>query len=245
MWRYSTGRPRRLRTVFRRWPGIPVVSVHGDVGTEVERNAHPGTRDTRRVDRGRGGGIAPHSQLSRVRQSLPHDTRPGSAPCQLKLRLYAACVCSTLTHGSEAWTLTPSAMKALNGFTSRQLHRITGRPYRDEATHPAYDLLAAIRLRRHRWLGHILRMPPERLLHRAVRALGQRGGPPYHGRHTAHGPALPERHLSDSMGTRWPITSSPAGKPLGGDTLRIIIDIGDRRCEEVGTITKSSANRLV
>ena len=103
----------------------------------------------------------------------------GELPRQLKLRLYAACVCSTLTHGSEAWTLTPSAMKALNGFNSRQLHRITGRPYRDEATHPSYDLLAAIRLRRHRWLGHILRMPPERLLHRAVRALGQRGGPPY------------------------------------------------------------------
>ena len=112
-------------------------------------------------------------------RTLGHIWSDNRLPRQLKLRLYAACVCSTLTHGSEAWTLTPSAMKALNGFNSRQLHRITGRPYRDEATHPSYDLLAAIRLRRHRWLGHILRMPPERLLHRAVRALGQRGGPPY------------------------------------------------------------------
>ena len=34
----------------------------------------------------------------------------------LKLRLYAASVCSTLTHGSEAWMLT------LNGFSSRQIH---------------------------------------------------------------------------------------------------------------------------
>ena len=112
-------------------------------------------------------------------RTLSHIWSDNRLPRQLKLRLYAACVCSTLTHRSEAWTLTPSAMKALNGFNSRQLHRITGRPYRDEATHPSYDLLAAIRLRRHRWLGHILRMPPERLLHRAVRALGQRGGPPY------------------------------------------------------------------
>ena len=111
-------------------------------------------------------------------RTLSHIWSDNRLPRQLKLRLYAACVCSTLMHGSEVWTLTPSAMKALNGFNSRQLHRITGRPYRDEATHPSYDLLAAIRLRRHRWLGHILRMPPERLLHRAVRALGQRGGPP-------------------------------------------------------------------
>ena len=31
----------------------------------------------------------------------------------------------------------------------------------------------------HHWLGHILRMPADRLVHRAVSALGQRDGPPY------------------------------------------------------------------
>ena len=54
-------------------------------------------------------------------------------------------------------------------------------------------------------------------------------GQPAHGRHTAHGPALPARQWTDSMGTRWPITSSPTGKPLGGDTLRIIIIWRDTR----------------
>ena len=58
----------------------------------------------------------------------------------LKLRLYAASVCSTLTHGSEAWMLMPRALATLNGFNSRQLHRITGRSYREEATKPSYDL---------------------------------------------------------------------------------------------------------
>ena len=57
-------------------------------------------------------------------------------PRSFKLRLYAASVCSTLTHGSEAWILTPRALAMLNGFNSRQLHRITGRSYRDEATTP-------------------------------------------------------------------------------------------------------------
>ena len=267
MWRYSTGRPRRLRTVFRRWPGDPgcqrpwrcrhrsrkgctsgnerhspcrqrqrwrhcasltaVPSAtepsprHAAWQCTVHDGAAPDSRLLRDADRAvklakRKASAAlmqpvilEGEPLEMVYQfdylgcrfssdcddtadmshrmaiagersrTLSHIWSDNRLPCQLKLRLYAACVCSTLTHGSEAWTLTPCAMKALNGFNSRKLHRITGRPYRDEATHPSYDLLAAIRLRRHRWLGHILRMPPERLLHRAVRALGQRGGPPY------------------------------------------------------------------
>ena len=56
---------------------------------------------------------------------------------------------------------------------------ITGRSYRVEATKPSYDLLTAVRTRRHHWLGHILRMPADRLVRRAVLALGQRAGPPY------------------------------------------------------------------
>ena len=109
-------------------------------------------------------------ERSRSLDYLWHDNR---LPRSLKLRLYAASVCSTLTHGSEAWMLTPRALAMLNGFNSRQLHRITGRSYRDEATTPSYDLLKAVRTRRHQWLGHILRMPSDRLLRRAVLALGQ------------------------------------------------------------------------
>ena len=115
-------------------------------------------------------------ERSRRLDYLWHDNR---LPRSLKLRLYAASVCSTLTHGSEAWILTPRALATLNGFNSRQLHRITGRSYREEATTPSYDLLTAVRTRRHQWLGHILRMPANRLVRRAVLALGQRAGPPY------------------------------------------------------------------
>ena len=41
----------------------------------------------------------------------------------------------------------------------RCLHIITGQDYRVTATAPEYDLLLAIRQRRLRYLGHILRMP--------------------------------------------------------------------------------------
>ena len=117
-------------------------------------------------------------ERSRSLDYLWHDNR---LPRSFKLRLCAASVCSTLTHGSEAWMLTPRALAMLNGFkfNSRQLHRITARSYRDEATTPSYDLLKAVRTRRHQWLGHILRIPSDRLLRRAVLALGQQTGPPY------------------------------------------------------------------
>ena len=112
-------------------------------------------------------------------RGLDHLWRDNSLPLSLKLRLYAASVCSTLTHGSEAWTLTPRALATLNDFISRQLHRITGRSYRDEATKPSYDLLKAVRTRSHHWRGHILRMTADRLLRHAVLALGQQAGSPY------------------------------------------------------------------
>ena len=112
-------------------------------------------------------------------RSIDYLWRDNRLLLSLKLRLYAASICSTLAHGSEAWMLTPRALATLTGFNSRQLHRITGRSYQEEATTPSYDLLRAVRTRRHHWLGHILRMPAERIVRHAVLALGQRDGPPY------------------------------------------------------------------
>ena len=59
----------------------------------------------------------------------------------------------------------------VNGFNSRCLHIITGQDYRVTATAPEYDLLLAIRQRRRRYLGHILRMPESRVVQRALVAL--------------------------------------------------------------------------
>ncbi len=94
----------------------------------------------------------------------------------------AAPLCSECLLDSDAWQRgvdAPRALATLNGFNSRQLHRITGRSYREEATKPSYDLLTAVRTRRHQWLGHILRMPADRLVRHAVLAVGQQTGPAY------------------------------------------------------------------
>ena len=88
-----------------------------------------------------------------------------------KLRLYRVCVCSSLTHCCEACTLNRAVTRSINGFNSRCLHVLTGEHYRETAIAPAYDLVLAVRRRRLRCLGHVLRMPAERMVRRALMAL--------------------------------------------------------------------------
>ena len=122
--------------------------------------------------------------------------------------------------------LMPRALATLNGFNSRQLHRITGRSYRDEGTKPSYDLLKAVRTRRHHWPGHILRMPAG-LVHREVLTLGQRAGPQYQSGSLLIDTPLPPPRISPAsrrpprMGMRWPIPLLSTGKPLRGETPHI------------------------
>ena len=84
---------------------------------------------------------------------------------------YRVCVCSSLTHCCEAWTLNRAVTRTINGFNSRCLHVLTGEQYRETAIAPAYDLVLAVRRRRLRYLGHVLRMPAERMVRRALLAL--------------------------------------------------------------------------
>ena len=94
---------------------------------------------------------------------------------ETKLRLYKLSVCSTLPHCCTAWALTRKVTRMINGFNSRCLHVITGQDYRDTATTPVYDLVLAVRQRRMRYLGHVLRMPPDRIVRRALVALVKGG----------------------------------------------------------------------
>ena len=61
------------------------------------------------------------------------------------------------------------------GYTYIHTYIITGQDYRVTATAPEYDLLLAIRQRRLRYLGHILRMPESRVVRRALVALAKGG----------------------------------------------------------------------
>ena len=94
---------------------------------------------------------------------------------ETKLRLYRLSVCSSLTHCCTAWALTRTVRHMINGFNSRCLHVITGGDYRDTATTPVYDLVLAVRKRRMRYLGHVLRLPQDRIVRRSPIALVKGG----------------------------------------------------------------------
>ena len=81
----------------------------------------------------------------------------------LKLLLYRHAVVSTLSHAHEAWKLTPRVMRRLNGWNSRCVATITGRSFRKEAgRRQSFDLVSSLRVRRLRWVGHVLRKADSR-----------------------------------------------------------------------------------
>ena len=90
---------------------------------------------------------------------------------ETKLRLYKLCACSSPTHCCTALVLTRTVIRMINGFNSRCIHTITGEDYRDTATTPVYDLVLAVRKRRVRYLGHVLRLPSDRIVRRSLIAL--------------------------------------------------------------------------
>ena len=63
----------------------------------------------------------------------------------------------------------------INGFNSRCLSLITKGDIHELARAPPFDLLLTIRKRRLRFLGHILRMKPDRLVKRTLAALTKGG----------------------------------------------------------------------
>ena len=74
---------------------------------------------------------------------------------------------ATPAHITGHWTLNRKVTRTINGFNSTCLHVITGDDYRVTATAPACDLVLAVRKRRLRYLGHVLRLPADRMVRRA------------------------------------------------------------------------------
>ena len=74
-----------------------------------------------------------------------------------KLRLYSGGVISVLSSGHETWKMDPKTQASLKGWNARCLSVITGREIADEHRHPTYNLDHALRARRLRWAGQLLR----------------------------------------------------------------------------------------
>ena len=80
-------------------------------------------------------------------------------------------MCSSLTHCWEIWALNRTVIRSIHGFNSRYLLIMTGDDHRVTATAPAYDLVLAVRRRRLCYIGHVLRMPADRMVRFALMPL--------------------------------------------------------------------------
>ncbi|XP_047470539.1 uncharacterized protein LOC125026277 [Penaeus chinensis] len=87
-----------------------------------------------------------------------------------KIKIYEACVLSSLPYGAETWTLYSSQEKRLNTYHLRCLRKIMGISWEDRKTNSEVLELAGLPSmftilgkRRLRWLGHLRRMDDSRI----------------------------------------------------------------------------------
>ena len=87
-----------------------------------------------------------------------------------KMRVYRACVLSTLLYFSETWSTYTSQENKLNAFHLRSLQRILGISWSDHISNEAVhnkscipSIQAILSKHRLRWLGHVKRMDDSRL----------------------------------------------------------------------------------
>ena len=87
-----------------------------------------------------------------------------------KMKVYQACVLSTLLYGSEAWTLYAHQERRLNAFHMRNLRRLLSVTWQDRVSNKDVlaqagmtSMFATLSQRRLRWLGHVCRMEDGRI----------------------------------------------------------------------------------
>lgn len=87
-----------------------------------------------------------------------------------KMKVYQACVLSTLLYGSEAWTLYAHQERRLNAFHMRNLRRLLSVTWQDHVSNKDIlaqagmtSMFATLSQRRLRWLGHVCRMEDGRI----------------------------------------------------------------------------------
>ena len=108
-----------------------------------------------------------NASFGRLRQKLWNNHR---VSMRVKGKIYRAIVLSTLLYGAEAWTVYKRQVKKLHVFMMRHLRSIMRITWMDKVTNkdilertglPSMeDLLIRKTLR---WIGHLMRMSPDRL----------------------------------------------------------------------------------
>eukprot|EP01048_Picozoa_sp_COSAG05_P006899 COSAG05_NODE_467_length_9529_cov_27.560976_5_plen_157_part_00 len=94
----------------------------------------------------------------------------------IKLRLYATYVVSVLSSGIQAWPFGEKERKKLQQWNAKMMVKLVGvgedgdlgAAVRAQHRDPEVDIVGILRPRRLKWLGHVLRMPEDKLICRVM-----------------------------------------------------------------------------
>ena len=118
-----------------------------------------------------------------VYSQLYHIWKSKILSIRLKLRVYCAAVVSIAMYGCEGWILDQKAMDRLAAWNCRKLVGFSGFGFREEYQAPEVDLVGLVRLRRLRYVEHLLKAPEDYLPRRVAVAeleafptVGREGG---------------------------------------------------------------------
>ena len=105
-------------------------------------------------------------------QKMKNVWRAKKLSLKLKLRIYNAIILPTLLYASETWKVYKSTGKRLDAFHRKCLRSILRITWRDKVTNEvvmkrtgAQEVQTIMKVRRMRYLGHVMRMDPQRLTH--------------------------------------------------------------------------------
>ena len=105
-------------------------------------------------------------------------TMAGKLPKNMRIRLFASLIASTMSYGASAWLITKNIKQKVSGIASKMLSLITRRSIHAEAREPSYNVMEQIMKLRWEYAGHILRMDHSRAVRQFLLEL-QPSEPPY------------------------------------------------------------------
>ena len=127
------------------------------------------------------------STLSRLNKRVWSNTKLTE---HTKVKVYGACVLSTLLYASETWTLMAYQENRLHVFHMRCLRKILGITWEDKVTNEdvltragTSSMTTILKQKRLRWLGHVHRMEdtriPKQLMYSELETGARPHGRPY------------------------------------------------------------------
>jgi hypothetical protein len=158
--------PGKTKMLRARTSNTEPITIKGKAVEDVETFTYLGSKVTADGD----CEVEVRTRLAKARHSfasLCTIWRSKQYSTNTKLRLYKSNVLSVLLYGAETWKMTKSISHSLEVFQNRCLRRIFNIYWPNKISNE--DLLkkanmqaltSEVQRRRWRWLGHVLRMPP-------------------------------------------------------------------------------------